>query len=46
MPVMLYDVPGRTGTQISLETYETAADWDTVVAVKDAVGDFVPRPAR
>ena len=23
VPVMLYDVPGRTGTQIALETYET-----------------------
>jgi len=41
VPIMLYDVPGRTGTQISLETYEQAIGWDTVVAVKDAVGDFV-----
>jgi 4-hydroxy-tetrahydrodipicolinate synthase len=40
VPVMLYDVPGRTGTQISLQTYETVSAWDTVVAVKDAVGDF------
>jgi 4-hydroxy-tetrahydrodipicolinate synthase len=38
-PVVLYDVPGRTGTQISLETY-AAIKGDTVVAVKDAVGDF------
>jgi 4-hydroxy-tetrahydrodipicolinate synthase len=38
-PVVLYDVPGRTGTQISLETYERVKG-DTVVAVKDAVGDF------
>ncbi|HEU5038978.1 MAG TPA: 4-hydroxy-tetrahydrodipicolinate synthase [Nocardioides sp.] len=40
VPVMLYDVPGRTGTQISLETYEQAIRLDTVVAVKDAVGDY------
>ena len=40
VPVMLYDVPGRTGTQIALETYEAASAWDSVVAVKDAVGDF------
>ncbi|WP_182526572.1 4-hydroxy-tetrahydrodipicolinate synthase [Nocardioides dongkuii] len=40
LPVMLYDVPGRTATTIALETYERAAEWDTVVAVKDAVGDF------
>jgi len=40
VPVMLYDVPGRTGTQISLETYAAAAEIETVVAVKDAVNDF------
>jgi 4-hydroxy-tetrahydrodipicolinate synthase len=40
VPVMLYDVPGRTGTQISLETYAAAKQWDSVVAVKDAVGDY------
>lgn len=40
VPVMLYDVPGRTGTQIALETYEAAKRLDNVVAVKDAVGDF------
>ena len=36
VPVMLYDVPGRTGTQISLDTYAAAKELDTVVAVKDA----------
>jgi 4-hydroxy-tetrahydrodipicolinate synthase len=40
VPVMLYDVPGRTGTTIAMETYRAAREWDTVVAVKDAVGDF------
>lgn len=40
LPVMLYDVPGRTGTTISLEVYEAARQWENVVAVKDAVGDF------
>ncbi len=40
LPVMLYDVPGRTGTAISLETYAAAIELDTVVAVKDAVGDY------
>jgi 4-hydroxy-tetrahydrodipicolinate synthase len=39
VPVILYDVPGRTATQISLETYATIKS-DTVVAVKDAVGDY------
>jgi 4-hydroxy-tetrahydrodipicolinate synthase len=40
VPVMLYDVPSRTGTQIAMETYEAAIAWESVVAVKDAVGDF------
>jgi 4-hydroxy-tetrahydrodipicolinate synthase len=41
LPTMLYDVPGRTGTTIALETYQQAREWHQVVAVKDAVGDFV-----
>jgi len=41
LPVMLYDVPGRTGSQIAMESYEQLATWDAVVAVKDAVGDLV-----
>lgn len=45
LPVMLYDVPGRTGTTIGLEVYQEAITWDAVVAVKDAVGTM-PRAAR
>ncbi|MBW8750326.1 MAG: 4-hydroxy-tetrahydrodipicolinate synthase [Propionibacteriales bacterium] len=45
LPTMLYDVPGRTGTTIGLETYTAARAWDHVIAVKDAVGDL-PRAAR
>jgi len=41
VPVLLYDIPGRTGSTIALETYRAARSLDTVVAVKDAVGDFV-----
>lgn len=41
LPVMLYDVPGRTGSVIAVETYAAARDQlPNVVAVKDAVGDF------
>jgi len=40
LPAMLYDVPGRTGTTIAPDTYARAAEWDQVVAIKDAVGDF------
>lgn len=40
VPVMLYDVPGRTGTAIAPDTFRRAAEWERVVAVKDAVGDL------
>lgn len=45
LPVMLYDVPGRTGLPISLDTYAAAIEWDQVVAVKDALGDL-PRATK
>jgi len=45
LPVMLYDVPGRTGSQIALESYAEMIEWDAVIAVKDAVGDM-PRAAK
>ncbi len=41
VPVMLYDVPSRTATEIALSTYAEAITWEPVVAVKDAVGDYV-----
>jgi len=40
LPVMLYDIPGRTGTRIDEETYRRVAAHERVVAVKDAVGDL------
>lgn len=45
LPTMLYDIPGRTGTQISLPVYEELRSEELVVAVKDAVGDL-PRASR
>lgn len=45
LPVMLYDVPGRTGTQIAYDTYAELARDERVVAIKDAVGDL-PRGTR
>jgi 4-hydroxy-tetrahydrodipicolinate synthase len=44
VPVMLYDVPGRTGTAIAMETYEQAIAWDQIVAVKDATGGIFRTP--
>jgi 4-hydroxy-tetrahydrodipicolinate synthase len=40
LPVMLYDIPGRTGITIAEETYHRLAGNDRFVAVKDAVGDL------
>jgi len=40
LPVMLYDIPGRTGTTISEDTYRRISAHERVVAVKDAVGDL------
>ena len=39
LPVMLYDVPGRTAVRYSLPTLERLAAHDRIVAVKDATGD-------
>ena len=40
LPVMLYDIPGRTGTAIATQTLVRLADHPRIVAVKDAKGDF------
>ncbi|MGH3650492.1 MAG: dihydrodipicolinate synthase family protein, partial [Acidimicrobiia bacterium] len=37
VPVMLYNIPGRTGRLIEVETLATLASHPNVVAVKDAV---------
>jgi 4-hydroxy-tetrahydrodipicolinate synthase len=39
LPVMLYDVPGRTVVRYSPTTLERLSEHDRVVAVKDATGD-------
>jgi 4-hydroxy-tetrahydrodipicolinate synthase len=40
LPVMLYDIPGRTATKISAETLARASEHAHIVAVKDATGDL------
>ncbi|MGY1718868.1 MULTISPECIES: 4-hydroxy-tetrahydrodipicolinate synthase [unclassified Blastococcus] len=40
LPVMLYDIPVRTGMPIEVETLVRAAEHPRIVAVKDAKGDF------
>ncbi len=45
LPVMLYDIPGRSGTTIAVETLARVAEHPRIRAVKDATGD-VARAAR
>lgn len=40
LPIMLYDIPGRTGVQIAESTYAELRRNPLVTAVKDAVGDL------
>jgi 4-hydroxy-tetrahydrodipicolinate synthase len=40
LPVMLYDIPGRTGIPFGTDTLITLAEHPNIVAVKDAKGDL------
>jgi len=40
LPVILYDIPGRTGVPIRYETIVRAAKHPNILAVKDAKGDL------
>jgi 4-hydroxy-tetrahydrodipicolinate synthase len=40
LPLILYDIPGRTGTAIETETLVRAGEHERIVAVKDAKGDL------
>ncbi|TFD76254.1 4-hydroxy-tetrahydrodipicolinate synthase [Cryobacterium fucosi] len=40
LPVILYDIPGRTGVPINYETILRAAKHPNILAVKDAKGDL------
>ena len=39
LPVMVYDIPGRTGVRITDATLARLAEHDRILAVKDATGD-------
>ncbi|HEY2043843.1 MAG TPA: 4-hydroxy-tetrahydrodipicolinate synthase [Jatrophihabitans sp.] len=45
LPIVVYDIPHRTGTPVQTETMIAIAEHDRIVAVKDAKGD-VPASAR
>ncbi len=40
LPVMLYDIPGRTGTKLAADTLARAGEHPRIVAVKEASGDL------
>lgn len=40
LPIMIYDIPGRTGMAITTETLITLAKHPRIVALKDAKADF------
>jgi 4-hydroxy-tetrahydrodipicolinate synthase len=40
VPVLLYNIPSRTGRRIEIDTLKTLSEHDRIVAVKDAVGDL------
>lgn len=39
VPLMLYDIPGRTGRRVERDTLVRLAEHPNIVAVKDAIGD-------
>lgn len=45
VPVMLYDIPGRTGVPLSRETLLRLGGHERIRAVKDAKGDFAQAAA-
>ncbi len=40
LPIIVYNIPGRTATRIEHETLLELAERPTIVAVKDSTGDF------
>jgi 4-hydroxy-tetrahydrodipicolinate synthase len=40
LPVVIYDIPGRTGTPVATDTMIELAEHEQIVAVKDAKGDL------
>ncbi len=40
LPMMMYDIPARTGVKLSAETLARASEHDRIVAVKEASGDL------
>ncbi|MCH4159733.1 MAG: 4-hydroxy-tetrahydrodipicolinate synthase [Bifidobacterium sp.] len=39
-PIVIYDVPGRTGLHVNINTYRRLAELEHIAAVKDATGNL------
>jgi len=46
LPVMVYDIPGRTGVAISDSAYDALTQHERIVAIKDATGDVATAKER
>lgn len=40
IPIILYNIPGRTGVNIDISTYKKLAEYKNIVAVKEASGNI------
>lgn len=41
LPILLYNVPGRTASNMSLETVVRLAEFENIIGIKEAAGDLV-----
>ncbi|WP_312908355.1 dihydrodipicolinate synthase family protein [Natronosalvus caseinilyticus] len=41
LPLLLYNIPGLTGNEISVDTVATMAEHDAIVGLKDTSGDLI-----
>jgi 4-hydroxy-tetrahydrodipicolinate synthase len=41
IPIILYNVPGRTGTNMEVETVVRLSAFENIIAIKEAAGDIV-----
>ena len=40
LPIVLYDIPGRTASEFTVETIKRLSQFDNIIAIKDATGNL------